>query len=292
MVSILVFLPSQTQAENLTPKETPKNKVYRVEVLSKEVIDTSYSGDTKIVKMKETIKLLDKPTLDDLIADNQDYINFLESEFGEKGKEMVKVYKQELKEIADNIQEEITIEVVKEGDHSITYGTTTRDAPNGNIKDPVDYRFWNNGHPNDVAFVIDTYASHAWGPTTGSTQYLYIDNTSHGGSAVWVSDSKQLREGNFYGSGTYHLRVFNGGYDSHGIFGLWSIGAVHKETWNTGCLCHTIDSNGWELAETELKNDLTGKTRVGAIGTTSMNNAGTYQGSYNDGTGRTINITN
>lgn len=44
-------------------------------------------------------------------------------------------------------------------------------------------------------------------------------------------------------------------------------------------------------AETELKNDLTGKTGVGAIGTTNMGNSGTYQGSYNDGTGRKIELT-
>ena len=49
------------------------------------------------------------------------------------------------------------------------------------------------------------------------------------------------------------------------------------------CSCHEIDSDGWELAEDELKDDMNGKTGVGTIGSTWLGNNDEYQGEDNDG---------
>ena len=142
------------------------------------------------------------------------------------------------------------------------------------------------GFANNVENIIDTYASHGWKNASGGNQYVYIDNTAHGGIAYWQTTSYQLEEGSYFGT-RHHVRVFSGSYDSHGQFDHWSVGAVHKEQWNG--FGHTILS--WESAETELKNDLNGKTGVGSIGNLSIGNSGYYQGKYNDGTAKKIQFT-
>ena len=100
---------------------------------------------------------------------------------------------------------------------------------------------------------------------------------------VIEKESLQDENGREFLETRYHVRVFSGSYDSHGTYDEWSIGNVHKETWYGACSCHEIDSDGWELAEDELKDDMNGKTGVGTIGRTWLGNNDEYQGEDNDG---------
>lgn len=229
--------------------------------------------------------MINKPTADELLADNKEYLEFLENNLGEAGKELANKKREKIRDMADNIKEEITLDVVKVGNHSITFGVDTRDSPNGNIMDPVNMIWYDSGYANNVQGIIDNYADHGWEDAVGGTQYVYIDNTEHGGIAYWQQDSYQLQEGEYLET-RYHVRIFDGSFDGHGTYGEWSLGGVHKETWFGSCSCHKIDSNGFEVAEDELKNDMDGKTGVGSIGSTWLGNNdddGSTYGEVNDG---------
>lgn len=273
-----VFVAQESFGNNKDNSDQSPSK-YEVEILSKEKIDEAVIDGIKVVQFRETIRLINIPTEEDLLSDNKEYLDQLEDN---AGKEAADRKRQQIRKIADNMKEEITIDVVKVGNHSITFGVETYDSPNGNIKDPVNMLWYDSGYASNVEGIIDDYADHGWEDATGGTQYVYIDNTEHGGIAYWQEDSYQLQEGEFLET-RYHVRVFDGSYDGHGTYGEWSVGGVHKETWDGSCSCHKIDSDGWEVAEDELKNDMDGKTGVGTISSNSIGNDGTYQGEENDG---------
>lgn len=272
-------------------KSSTSPNFHRVEILSKEIIDTFYVDGTKVTKIKETIRLIEKPTLQDLIQDNQKYFDYLELEFGEEGKKIVNLRIQELNQTIANMPEEMTVDLIKLGEHSILFDVFTRDGMMGNIKDPVNFLFWNNGQQDNVHSVIKNNALHNWDDVFSLTQYVLIDNTAHGGSAEWRPNFYQLTEGTPLEQ--YHVRVFDGGYDTHNEFAEWSLGAVHYEKLEGVPPDHVIQPNGWDLGEAELRNDLTGQLGVGFIDTDDLqNNIICCQGIDHDGIATKMELTN
>jgi len=263
-------------------------KKYHVEVLSKEIIDESIEDGVKVVKYKQKIRQLDIPTLKDFMDDNQEYINFLESKYGEEGKKMVAKEIAKYAKFEANFSEDREFETVKYGDHSITFIPVTQDFW-GTWKDPINMVFKGDGRASEVKSKIDYNAPHSWHSAAGWTQYAFIDETSHGGSAYWQSNNFQLEEGDW--DDRYHLRIFNGGDDSHGEFDYWSIGAVHRETWSG--TQHVLYSDGWEIAESHLKSDLSSTSGILSVGSMWLANSGTYgspTSAWNGGAGGLIGV--
>lgn len=222
-----------------------------------------------------------KQTIQDLLEDNKEYLEYLRKNIGQEAAERhVQFLREALQAVPENGI--IRLKLVEVGWDSITFWPYTSNAIGGSISDPINLVFYKKGNALNVNNKMDYSLTNNWDPTLFShTQYTYIDDTAHGGSAYWERDIYTLANGPAYGT-RYHIRIFEGTYDTHVPgFAYWSIAGVHKETWSWTQLKHIIDS--WEEAETFVKNDFTGKSFVGSIGTANLNNAGTFQGKYNDG---------
>lgn len=270
--------------------DKPKPHFYKVEVLSTEIKDVYFYGNTKVTKMTKTIKSIEKPTLDELVSLNQKYFDYLKSEFGEKGDILVQNKIDQLNKTVTNIPEITTIDVVKIGKNSILHNEFTFDAPFGNVQDPVNFIFRNNGGANNVETVLKNNAIHDWNDAIGEEQFVFIDNIAHGGSAGWVPDTKQLEEGNPLTT-RYHVRIFDGGFDPHHEFVEWSIGSAHLEHWNLFTFSHDLDADAWEAGESEVRNDLDGQTNVGFIEFVDLSNSGCCQGIPHDGMATMMELT-
>ena len=136
--------------------------------------------------MKQTVKQTDMPTMKDFIDDNQEYFDFLVAEFGKDGHKMVGQAKSEFARDLGNSKEQYEIEVVKYGDQSITFEPKTRASASssGTIKDPINIVFYHDGRASEAELKIDSNAPHGWKNASGGTQYVYVDETSHGGISL------------------------------------------------------------------------------------------------------------
>lgn len=262
---------------------TKDKQTQQVEIVSKTILSEDVLDGVKVTHFKHKLKQTDFLTVEEYTKMNADYFAFLESDLGViEGKQL---QSQMISEFAKNRPtgpQEFEINTVKYGDHSITFQPYTKEWPWGSsaTKDPINMVFKGDGNAVDAENIIDSYASHGWKNAQGGQQWVFVDETSHGGIAYWSWSGYQLEEGDYYGE-RYHLRLFNGGDDSHGQYGEWSVGAVHKENWNG--FGHTLVSNAWEVSESHLKSDLTGKTGVTSVGTMNLSNSGYYQGIWNGG---------
>lgn len=275
--------------EQIEALENDKPKKYTADIISSEVTDVYYSGDTKVQRLKVTIEANELPTFEELVEANQNYYDWLETNFGDAGSDKVKELKAKLKTTVENRPNIMTVNMVRIGEHSILFGDESYDSPMGNALDPVNMVFYEDATTSQTDTVIDTYAANNWGGDGVSPQqYVLINNVPHGGTLDWVESDHQQYTGNIVGQ-REHIRLFGGDFDTHGVYDDWSVGTAHQETWNWGCLCHQIDS--WETAESDLTDDLDGQTGVGSIGTYNQGNSGYWQGKYNDGTASLIELT-
>src|SRR5712692_161991 len=87
----------------------------------------------------------------------------------------------------------------------------------------------------------------------------------------------------------YHIRIWDMGSDP--VFGHWSIGAVHHEhsecAYIIYCL-HVVDS--WENAEALVRSTFLNGTAALSVTNYRLNNAGAFQGIYNDGNATLIQL--
>lgn len=233
--------------------------------------------EKKTERQIHKIKLIDIPTVKDLMDDNAEYLDFLRT-LGPDGK---KAAAQEIAGYAENLKNlktEMTVDVIRIGENSIYFSPVTYEPSTYAIKDPVNVVFHESGSAANANYITDVYADDSWHSAAGGTQLAYIDESAHGGSAYFQTSSYQLEEGNFYDR--KHLRQFVGSYDTHGTFDYWSIAGVHEEVWNWGTFSHDIVS--WENAEQHIRDDLSGKTGVGTISNYNTNYSGSLQGSTFD----------
>lgn len=292
LIAAMVLPFSGIMMADATPNENANDnakRIFEVEVLSTEILEESTIDGIKVTKFKQIVKQTDMPTLKNIIDDNEEYFDFLVAEFGSEGEKMVAKAKAEFASDLENTKEQYEIEVMKYGDQSISFEPKTRSSASfsGTIKDPINIVFYNDGRVSEVNSVIYNNVSDSWYTASGGTQYVYVDETSHGGTAHWQSNDSQLEEGS-YTETRYHLRVFNGGDSDHDSFKKWSIGAVHKETWNGSG--HTLDDNSWETSESHLKSDLTSVSGIDSVGTINLSNSGYYQGHWNGGVAGYIKV--
>ena len=282
-----MILPFSGMMADAAPNENASDKAkdrynYKVEVLSKTITSEEIVDGMKITHFKQKVKQTDFPTVKEFKEMNADYFAYLKSELGVEGK---KLQAQMIADFAKNRptgSQVYEIDTMKFGEKSIVLTTSTYEAPWAPfiVKDPINMLFIGDGNSADVFNLIKNDASDDWVPALGSPQFIFVDETSHGGIAYWSSSNLQLEEGDFFGE-RYHLRLFNGGDSAHDIFGKWSVGAIHKETWNN--FGHDLVSNTWEISESHLKDDLVGAPGIVATGTVNFGNSGIYQEENNNG---------
>jgi len=278
-------------APNEKANEKAKKKFnYEVEVLSKEIISEEYVDGVKITKFKHTVKQTDFPTLEEYKTMNKSYFDSLPTKVGvAEAKSIQDKTIADFSEKLANTPEVYEIETTKIGSHSITFEDVTRDWPStwGTQKDPINIVFYNNADWTTVDSIILSDDYHDWNLGSGGSQWTFIDETAHGGSTYWAF-GYGYEEGD-YNTVRYHLRLFDGGADTHsGGFGTWSIGAVHKETHNG--LGHTLVSNSWEIAENHLGGDLANTSGIGVVSSINIGNSGDYQGINNSGYAALIEV--
>ena len=260
-------------------------KKYRVDVLSSEIIDESFVNGIKITKLKHTVKPIDVYTMKDFMDDNKDYFKFLKREAGENGNKFVAQAIAEFAKSQENAKDQYEVEVMKYGEHSISFEAFTRDGGSfsANVKDPVNFLYHDDARPIQIESIIDNNAPHGWKNAWGGTQYVYVDESIHGGLAYFHIQKYDLEEGSYF-TDRVHTRIFEGGQDTHGTFGYWSLGTTHEEWWNGAG--HTLYVDTWETTEDHLISDLTGIPGVGTISSIYLANSGNYgssPSSYNDG---------
>ena len=253
-------------------------KKYRVDVLSTEILEESVVDGVKITKLKHTVKPIDIYTMKDFMDDNKEYFEFLKNEAGENGNKIVAQAISEFAKSQENAKEQYDIEVMKYGDTSISFEAFTRDGASfsANPKDPINFVFHDDARPTEVRNVINYNISpDDWENASGGVQYVYVDESIHGGIAYFHANAYQFQDGSYFGD-RYHVRIFEGGDDTHGSFDYWSLGASHREWWQGSCLCHVNYHNSWEQSESHLKSDLTGTTGVGTVSSIYLGNTGSF----------------
>lgn len=279
LVAMILPFSGMMMAE-AAPNENANDKAkdrfnYQVEVLSTTILSEETVDGEKVTHFKQQIRQTDLPTMKEFKEMNADYFELLT---GEEQSQIIAEFAKNIR----NVQEISEIETVKYGEKSIVFQPYTKEWPwsSSTIKDPINILFKGNGNSAQADSIVDSYASHGWKNASGGPQWVFVDETSHGGSAYWSYSWDQLEEGSYYGE-RYHLRIFNGGNSAHDSFDKWSIGAVHKETWNGSG--HTLASNAWETSESHLKSDLSGATGVTSVSTINLSNSGYYQSIWNGG---------
>jgi len=288
LIAALILPFSGMMMAEAAPNENASDKAkdrfnYKVEILEKIQTSQKYVDGVKITTFTSTIKQTEFPTVQDFKDMNEENFKSLDIETQNK---LISEFETKLA----NVPEVYEIQTTKVGEHSITAEWFTRDFPSaflGTIKDPANMIFRGNANDNDVEAIVDSYASHGWQDAVGGPQWLFVDETAHGGWAYWAYGYYNVQEG-CDTCDRYHMRIFDGGNDSHGYYGNWSVGAVHKETWNGSS--HDIVSNGWEIAESHLKGDLLGATGISYTGTLWLNNQGPFQGETNSGYARLFTL--
>lgn len=277
LTATLLVVPQQLLAQN--------SKKYPVEVVSSEIKSKHVEDDGTEVKEKQQTVKPTKETYEELVADNQEYFDYLISTLGEEeGRKIVDAEKERLKQLAKDSKDVDTIEAVEVGAHSITFGKALRETSTGPNKDPVNLVWYNNGRVVDVDTALRTKTPVKWVYGAGSTLKGYIDDTAHGGTAYWKNQDFQFEDdaGDFFTT-RYHIRVYDGNYDSHtGGYRFWTMGGVHHEKWDTIKLWHVVTS--WDSARNYVvENSFKGQTFVNKVGYVNLNNAGTFEGVSTDG---------
>lgn len=274
LTATLLVVPQQLLALN--------SKKYPVEVVSSEITNRHTEDDgTQVKEKKETVKPT-KETYEELVADNQEYFNYLISTLGEEGRKIVDAEKERLKQLVKDSKDTDIIDTVEVGSHSITFGKNLRETSTGPNLDPANLVWYNNGRSVDVDTALRTKTPVKWIYGLGFTLKGYIDDTAHGGTAYWKNQDFQYEDdaGDFY-SYRYHIRVYDGNYDSHtGGYRFWTMGNVHYEHWTgTG---HQVLS--WDNARNYVvENSFRGQTFVNSVGYVNLSNAGTFEGVSTDG---------
>ena len=277
---LLVFSLSPLSYAQTQDIENDPQRFYAVEVLSSEIIadltnSTQFQSlNTQVVKTIETVRLVDKPTLNDIIYMNQEYLDSLRNTFGD---EAVDALLLEWSNTLSNVPEILSVVTISlgEGSNQIKFSPATFNfLDETQLEDPVNYIFYDNAPASNVVNVVTSLnAPNDWTFAVAEiSQQVYIDNSARGGVPGFVfSNNVQVQLGDFFND-RYHLRLFDSNDIGNEEFGTWSLGAVHYEEANG--FGHTIKPNGWEEGEDQLVLDLFGIENTGYTTRTLGHNSG------------------
>ncbi|WP_238717439.1 YybS family protein [Natronorubrum halophilum] len=76
----------------------------------------------------------------------------------------------------------------------------------------------------------------AWGRADGSTRYTYVNPSDDSSGGLWLGESYQLHDGEYFGS-RHHIRAYESPTDDE-----WTAIQAHSEHWDWFRLGHTVDS--------------------------------------------------
>jgi len=197
------------------------------------------------------MRVVEKPSLEKLIAINADYIKWLKIT---GGREAVDPYLSHLEEILAEGPKEgdiITIRLIVLGKRSIYFYPWTTEYPFGPREDPINIIFSNQGGTNNVVGKLTKDLIPPWRDTVwrrlpcARVHFAFIDNSHHGGTSRWVKMSASVTNCGCFRR--CHMRLFDGGMDSTPKgFGEYSIGSVHYEVWKLR-VNHVVES--WDGAQ-------------------------------------------
>lgn len=76
----------------------------------------------------------------------------------------------------------------------------------------------------------------AWGSADGSTRYVHVATDGGPASGLWLDESYQLHDGEYFGS-RHHIRAYDSPNGDE-----WTAMQAHSEHWDWFRLSHTVDS--------------------------------------------------
>jgi len=272
-----------------------KNFEWKAEVVSKKLVKT-FEGENYVVEIYEVTFRVPKPKLEELISSNKEYFDFLIKNLGEKGRaiveETISKWEKWLSTIKGDTYEIKTkiVKVSPKHNGSIKFDSTLYNILSYGYypSDPVNLVFYGPaGSAWDVQYDMKYWLSNKWSDTLGSTLYAILDK-DHADDKDWIvkGEDYQLRYGDFWGE-SYHIRIYDGGYDWDQYL-EWSIAGVHHEEWSWAPPGHKI--LGWEDAEQFVRSDFSGKWFVGSVWSWWLGNAQYYQDKWNDGYATAIEL--
>lgn len=130
----------------------------------------------------------------------------------------------------------LTIPMSEVGTQSIHFSNFSYNTPGGTALDPVTVAWYDHGSAWDVNYDMRNWTSTFWQDADGGlcqdpTQWVNIDETSHGGSQWFTStyESLQRTSDECAYSERIHVRIYNGAYDAVHNYYWWSVGTPHEE---------------------------------------------------------------
>jgi hypothetical protein len=300
--SKLQFFDLRDEADDLVrekreaeTRERPKRyHEWKGRVVSERTVRV-FEGENYMVIIRELTIRVKKPTLQQLVENSREHFDFLVKTFGERGRRVVNQtienWRKWLETVGDEYEMNITVAHIRpKADHgSINFVVNLYKWWFGwRVSDPVNLVFYGPaGSAWDVQYDMKNWLTHKWSDTSGWDLYTWIDK-DHADEKdwTWKKQDYQLRYGDYFGV-SYHIRIYDGGYDWDQYL-EWSIAGAHREEWDWTQFTHVVI--GWEDAERFIRDDFENKWFVGSIQYWFLGNSGYYQNFWNDGYATVIEL--
>ena len=207
-------------------------------------------------RIMERKVLIQEESIDRLLRENGNYINWLLEVGGQAAKDAYVAQLNAILARAPRAGTYATVSMNQLG--TARFYPYTYSSPNIlSISDPINLVFTNRANVGAVESQIYKYIFPPWldtrikvGYRCSRTQWVYVDNTATGGTAQWVKVNSTLAIGgcSFI---RCHLRLFDGGRDAspRGI-GEYTLANVHYEIWDWNIFDHVIQD--WDNTQAFL----------------------------------------
>lgn len=293
VITLLLFpqflIMSAGSVTSTVPVERKTSRIYPTEVVSERVVETRVEDGEPSTLYEVTLRISKETTIKMIEEDWETY----EYTAYASGREAADRQLRERLESALNgpAYREVKVMGVKHGEGCITYAYALYNPDTGDPQDPVNLVFYGDGLASIVRLHMLTNLDNEWVDALGSTLITYINEQPHGGDP-WYAESQAYQldypEGQFFGE-RYHIRIYVGGNDPHGLFGDWSVEGVHHEVWDWDIWNHVINM-GWEYAEAFVRNDFADESFYAGVEYHYENNEGDWQGYSNNGYSSRIHL--
>ena len=180
----------------------------------------------------KTIEVV-KQTLDELIQDNNEFLELLKEFYGDEAKNSFINYLREELNFVPRSGTKIGIELQKLGLGTLIFYPYTTEVKFGVPKDPINLIFYGKGSDTNVQDIMCHKVSPNWYHVKMShVQYTYIDNSIHGGQEQWIKVNHALSNkpdpiGLFR---RRHIRIFGSQTRCNHGYNDYCIASVHEDT--------------------------------------------------------------
>jgi hypothetical protein len=228
----------------------------------------------------------ERPDIDMVIKDNQPLFSFLTDTFGEGIRPVlidprVRLLEQTIEAIPD--RQTCTMQFIQIREDGVVFWPFISSIPHpGGVLDPMNLMFSGAADISRIEGLL-TKDGLDWQIAPGTAMYALTVDVDQGDKCEWEKMGFQLRTNGVVSMMRFehHIRVYQG-------TGNCCIGAVHRDVPHT----HKIGED-WTRSCEYLQSCLTilqEQNQIGAISTVDFNNAGTFQGYSNDGSGMCVEV--